>query len=905
MKIAWTHHGPPRAKSIAVPPTPSLIDWYALDYDGDREEVIYVCRPDDDKRGGEIHAFDGTTWNVVTKRRFEFEDNIEGAGWDASRHGVVVWMFAHDYEAKRERAFGTLVTADGAKKLATHGDEPRDVPEGSEDGVGTFDKHGLFAFDRARSVWVCVTRAGVWELDASGAWTKKHDGKLVPASWHNKSGNGVYDPVGKRTVFIVQGEENKYAIVLLAWDGAKLERLSMKGLPKMMIGLFDPIVQLAGHGKHGLVMHAGGGKLFGVTASGWEPLAPTANPPPNMEDACLAWDEKRDLLVLGPGKHEGAGGSDRNDVFFVLRNGTWEQQGVAIVHSPIKSASYGKVELAHVGGVWHALGSHSLRAWRFTNDTWKEFTDDTVGNGKLGGWERVQLVAARERLHAIMQSGAVFALEGDTWKTIVKKDPAFKKRMDWAHAADPNGRIVAWGGEANGRKLNDTLFLEDKKWRVAKKPSPQPADFKHGRKDNVYVDVLLVWDTALGAFVRFGFEEVAILQADETWKAHKPKGYKANVSERAHGHFPVHDAQTGETLVVDFAGLESWQSKGRPARVSRFDLAECTPLATLEFPAELAKKRQSDAAAYHTLAESFSWDATTRSLYAQALEDAAGTYRLDLGPLFDKAKTMGARTIPKGGAAKADVTKLYRVRAGKAESILSTAKVTKGYVRASMLSREALVELVGVESREITVGKVAKGKAPASRLGGEPSGVTPATWPRIKKRPMGFLFQIATGKLLKKHAGVAVFCALDGEATNEEDDNAVVLLSAADFKKTCTTPEGVPALPMRALDVAEPRIEIDEERAQAIAAKDVELGAAFERLQTMKGMQDHNLADKLGGLPQFLQDEAQIKRHKFVGQLDFDSIDTSKAWPDAGLMGCVYVFVSDDEKSGFAFWQYT
>lgn len=905
MKTAWTHHGPPRVTSLAVPPLPSLIDWYALDYDGNREEVVYVCRPDDDKRGAEIHAFDGAAWRVVTARRFALDDNLEGAGWDASRHGVVAWTFAHDYEAERYRAQGMLVTGGGAKKLATHGDDPRDVAEGSDDDVGTFDKHGLFAFDRARQVWVCVTRAGVSELDASGAWTKKHDGKLVPQSWHNESGDGVFDPVGKRTVFLIQGEENKYALVTLAWDGTKLERLSMKGLPKLMIGLFDPIVQLAGHGKHGLVLHVGGGRLFAPTKDGWAALPATANPPPNMEKACLAWDAKRDLLVLGPGKHEGAGGSNRNDVFFVLRNGTWERQGVAVVHSPIKSASYGNVRLAHVGGVWHALGTHSLQAWRFTNHEWKEFTDDSVGNGKLGGWERLELVSARGHLHAVMSSGAVFALEGDTWKTIVKKDPAFKKRTDWAMAADASGRIVVWGGEANGRKLNDTLFLENKRWRVAKKPSPQPADFKHGRKDDVYVGTEMVWDGTLGAFVRFGFEDVAVLQPDETWKTYKPKNYKANVSERSYGHMPVHDAQTGETLLIDFAGLESWQGKGRPAQVLRFDLAECTPLATLEFPAELAPKKQHDAAAYHALKDSSSWDETTRSLYGQVLEDAAGVYRLDLGPLFDKAKAMGARTIPKGGPAKATATKLYRVRGGKPESVLSTAKSTKGYVRASELPQSALVELVGIESRAIDVGKAAKGKAPASRLGGDPSGVTPATWPRVRKKPMGFLFQIETGKLLKKHAGVAVFCALDGEATNEPDDNAVVLLKAADFKKACKAPDGVPALAMRALDVEAPKFEIDEERAQRFAEADADLGAAFERLQTMKGMQDHGLCDKLGGLPQFLQEVVSVKRHTFVGQLDFDSISTSKEWPDAGLMGCVYVFVRDDEKSGFAFWQYT
>ena len=150
--------------------------------------------------------------------------------------------------------------------------------------------------------------------------------------------------------------------------------------------------------------------------------------------------------------------------------------------------------------------------------------------------------------------------------------------------------------------------------------------------------------------------------------------------------------------------------------------------------------------------------------------------------------------------------------------------------------------------------------------------------------------------------------ALDYDETNRRilyDDNAVVLLKAADLKKTCKTPDGVAPLPVRALAFDAPKIEIDDDRALALAEKDGDLAAAFERLGTSKGVQEHGLADKLGGIPQFLQDVVAVKGHRFVAQLDFDSISTSETWPDAGLMGCVYVFVRDDEKSGLAFWQYT
>jgi hypothetical protein len=49
----------------------------------------------------------------------------------------------------------------------------------------------------------------------------------------------------------------------------------------------------------------------------------------------------------------------------------------------------------------------------------------------------------------------------------------------------------------------------------------------------------------------------------------------------------------------------------------------------------------------------------------------------------------------------------------------------------------------------------------------------------------GFLFQIATGDRLKKHAGVAVFCSFLGDATDGDETNAVVLLSERALADTC------------------------------------------------------------------------------------------------------------------------
>ena len=933
MKIAWSLAVPATRAAVEAPPVPSLIDHYVLGFDEAREATFYLCPRDDDQRGAELWIYDGTSWSKPMAKRFERQDGkIEGGGWDSARRGVVMWTFAHDYTTKQTRPVGYIADASGPRKLETTGDLPVPEVEGGE-RIGTFDKRGAFAFDRAREVWVCVTRCGVWELDATGAWAKKGGATGIPQEWHSSSGTGVYDPVAKRCVFSVQGRGNGYPVLLFAWDGTAVSAIDTKGLPKPHVGLFKPAMQIAGHGRHGLVVQIGA-QLFAFGEARWRELPAASGAPPKMERALLSWDPKLDALVLGPGKHEGAGGSEYQRVFFVLRGDAWERHGSVVKHSALKGASYGNCRLAHVGGVWYGTGTHSLRTWKWNAPNWDEIVDKEVGE-KIGGWEILSLIAL-DRLHAVTQSGAVFVFDGAKWNVVRKADPAFKKRTDFAMSQDGTGRIVVWGGEANGRKLNDTLFLEGGKWRAAKKPSPQPADFKHGNKDSVWVGTTMVWDSALGALVRFGFEEVFLLGPDEVWSVAKVKSYKSLISERAYGHAPFHDPTTGETLLVDFEN----------ARVVRFDLGGCVEVATFEYPAAIAPKRPHDAAAYHALAQSFSWDPTTRSLFAQVLEDEGGVFRLDLGPVFERAKSLGPRKLdglakasaPKTEGPTFEATRLYRIQKGKASFVafapeknkvavtsgvvfakgdkkvvaadaatkLVAAKRKEGFRRATELPREALVALAGVPSSEIDVGKAIKsGTLPKSRLGGTPSLVSGKAWPRAGKKPMGFLFQIETGSLLKKHAGVAVFCSLDGEATTDDSENAVVLLRAADFAKKGELPAGVPELPPRALVIDEAKIEIDEERAHDLGERDPEMLAALEALQTKKGMQKSNLAMKLGGIPQFLQDEIPVKGHTFVAQLDFDGIDVSKAWPDAGLAGCVYVFVKDDEKDAFAIWQYT
>jgi hypothetical protein len=649
MKLAWQPYGARTTPSIEVPPLPSLIDWYALDYDPHGKRVLYACRVDDDQRGAELHAFDGTAWTKLNDQRIETgDDKINGGGYDTARRGFVIWGCPFDYTARCHRVTGTLVTASGAASpIETTGDAPLTEPEKSDDKVGTFDKHAAFAFDPGRQTWACLTRRGVWELDARGVWAQKSDGKPVPQEWHGKTGDGFYDPVGKRVVFWMQGRDGGYPLVLLTWDGDRLEPLPGNGLPDLHVGLMNLGAQVGPHHEHGIVVHHGG-ELYARLSSGWRALGATANRPVKLENALIACDLERRTLMIGPGKHQGAGGSNRHRVFYVLRDHTWEQQGRLVSEAPLKAGAYGNCRMAHAGGSWYATSTHSLLTWKYDGEEWKEIVDKKTGE-QLVPWDLLDLVGG-DRLHAVSKDGSVHVLDGEQWNRLCKPSKDFKERSDFVADVMPDQRLVVWGGE-NPRKLNDTLFFENKGWRAAKKASPKPEDFKHGRKDDCYVGMTAVYDTAIGALVRFGYEEVAVLGPDEIWTLHTPKDYKSLISERSYGHVAVHDPDTGETLLVDFAGDK--QIADAPARLIRFDLAKCELLATIEYPAALARKQRHDAAPYHALAETYSYDPTTKALYAQVLDDSAGTYRLELGPAFVEAKSRGPRTVPAMKPAKA------------------------------------------------------------------------------------------------------------------------------------------------------------------------------------------------------------------------------------------------------------
>lgn len=321
-------------------------------------------------------------------------------------------------------------------------------------------------------------------------------------------------------------------------------------------------------------------------------------------------------------------------------------------------------------------------------------------------------------------------------------------------------------------------------------------------------------------------------------------------------------------------------------------------------------------AAWARIHEDLFYDPTTRTLNAQFVEDRWARYAWDLGPAFEAASRAKPRVRLASDAAPATgrAEKKKVPAQAKAPSKAPAKAPAKGRAKkrpdVASLSMEALAALVGVESRAITVGKKpAKPLADHAidRLGGLPSGVSAKDWPKKRKKPMGFLLQLATDGVLSKHAGIAVFCTTDGTATEDDGENAVLLLSKkARAKAPLAAPPGdVPVLGPRPIRLGPPRFELIEAKAQELADGDAEASAAIDRLAASRLVHEDVPYSKLGGEPVFVQGGDISKRVKLVAQIDFDGLSLEGAWKDAGLFGVLYVFATADEKKAFAMWQYT
>lgn len=823
--------GPARARTPFVPPPGMRLQEYVLAYDEGRRSTVYIAAHDHGPAFGDAYLFDGKSWVQVAKGATSFATTQKlGGFYDEARAGVATWNFEHDYTKHRYVAKGLLFDVrNGLSPITARGDDPIAEHEG-ETTTGTFDYMGLFAPDPRRAITTCLTRRGVWELDADAVWRKRaeHDASF-PRVWDDDGAGATFDPVRRRAVFWLYTRKPEHAYAFFAWDGKTLERMTTSGLPmkSLHIGLYDPAALVAAHPEHGLVLLAGEHGAFAFAGDRWNALpASRGEAPPRMKNGRMVFDANVGGFVVGPGYHEGdPGGQDQQRVFYVERKGTWERMGVRAFPSTLAELV---PDVRHVNsrGVWYAIGTTDLRTLRWHGADFIE----TAPKIDLDRDERVIAAAdARGTPMALTNRGTLWAFEEGTWTRTHDGPPSFADRSDASIAWDIAGeRLVVF---SNG----DTFFFANGAWTKSKK------------RDAAKEDVRLLYDGALGRVVRFAADGVALLEGRE-WTRASPPHYAKLCGPRLWERFPAHDAKTGETVLVN---LER-------RAVVRFDVAGCEDVATIELPEDVAAL---------TIRETLSFERSTRLLHAQNPQRSSQRLALDLGHAFDDARSLGPREVPARPTREvvAVAARLYHPKKrafwfvegdlahtgtigepGRPQKIADTgaaitAKKKAGFVPADKLPLAFLAKLGAIESRALRIGKAVK--ASVSRVGG-----TPSIAPKARPEGMTFVFQLEARKQMRKHVGVAVFA-------NETEAKAVLV------KKWIKAP------PSRPITIQSARLEIDEARVHDLAHADPAMTAAFERFAERAKLQG-DVTSKLGGNPRPAVDIPAD--YTFLAQLEID-----------------------------------
>jgi hypothetical protein len=310
----------------------------------------------------------------------------------------------------------------------------------------------------------------------------------------------------------------------------------------------------------------------------------------------------------------------------------WKADGAAkFARDPAWGTNF--VPNARLGGVWYCLVQHSLETYALADGAkdWKTIVDQAAAEkrfrpslnarGALGREDVLDLIACGDTLVAVTSFLEVFELDAkpakSDWKRRVPREKS--PRNSAIVAYDPVGkRIVVWGkrksvsrDEIGYADVTAVLVDGEKKWRAlpAGPASPHP-------KDVTIVDFSMLFDAALGKIVRFGGANVSILDGDK-WTSVAPKGWRG-AGWRAWNLAPLHDAASGETLVVDF----------EQGKIRRFDRKACPIVA--EMPP------QPDS-------ELWTYDPAAREIVLQHAKRQFDRVRLDLGPALDGARALGPR----------------------------------------------------------------------------------------------------------------------------------------------------------------------------------------------------------------------------------------------------------------------
>lgn len=507
-------------KGELIPPPPIRDGEYGLVYAPTLDALMYA--PAIEYHGaGAGWTYDGAFHEFSSKTaRGSSVSGPWTAVWDTKRKAVVVW--AWDYGPG---PIGFVVMQGKAPKVLTNGERgdskfKGDVPIRADDTEWKLP--ALFGFDAKRGVTVCVNHAGVWELDDL-TWTKRTADvnelpKEVRDGYRGGVTTAVYDTKHQRVVFLGTDEDS---VAMTSWDGERLQRLDMTGLPDDLVG-FSGGYGAGDHPDHGVVVLTAEGELFGLksAAGGFESLGTAPGAPTKFSRALLAWHPKRKELVLGPQKTR----SDSH-TFQVFDGKQWKQFGRTVEVSAIEKLS-SRYAVSTVNGAYAVSIDGAVAAWDESASKWVALmTSDQAG---LPAPMQIADSMWGGELHGATNDGSVFKLErsGATakWVKVVSKSKEFGAPTWPLFAFDSERQqLVVWGDtkkSGSGRK-NDTFLCDGKTW-VKAKSSPAAKDEK---------EHTLVFSPAAKAVVRFSEKEIAVFDGAK-WQPSAHKGGKKAIAWR-------------------------------------------------------------------------------------------------------------------------------------------------------------------------------------------------------------------------------------------------------------------------------------------------------------------------------------------------------------------------------------
>jgi hypothetical protein len=950
VELAWQPIGPPAPAAVTLPPAGISLAGYILGWDPARQGFIHM-RQSDYHKFGAAWLYKDDVWSKVTDAVVHLDTSEEWRGFhDPSRGGVVGWNF------NRDRPFGVLLGAQGlvllrCKEQKSVGD-PQPDTRWLEGEVPIIESSpwdalsGVFGYDRKRQVTVLLSASAVWELDAQNTWHKRFDVPegLLPSevsgntSFGDAGAGAAWDEPRQRLVFWL-GDDDADTLRFFVSDGTSLAELGVEGLPEeLLVKYGSPPIRhtVLEHPTHGVVVLGSRG-CFAHDGAAWRPVQLAENaPPPNSATAVATRPDTGEILI-GPGKYVGCTPEEQH-IFWRLRGGRWEQQGQLRADSPLKGLGDNTTTLVEIGGEILAIGCTGLETLRWTDGQGFVLqVSKQDGEAVLAGGRRAEVAAMPDgSLRAVVYDGSVLRYDGGAWRRESGPSPLFKARTGFLVAGMPDGTLLVWGGNSGQAPCNEALLHTDGTWRKAKGQSPRPRDWRHTYDSSGFsVDFSLLWDTHLETVVRFGYEEIALWdRVEEAWQV---VGVK---------HSQVALAPDDSERVIFAVGRDIVVVNWRSAIVSRFDLRGFHLVARLPAWPEPIEERAAEMLK-HTNHLRFPFDQTLGRAEAKCAEtfspdDPHSNWRLDLSPAIAALAGLPARVradelVPpfppmwryhriegddadywscryQDGAVvvergrlsalfegKAGVTEKLPIPRDKAAAESKRLSPSEGFVGAAKLELEFLEKVGCIAAWPLQRKKVKKGEAmPDSRIGGTPA-IDEARWPKdASGAPMAFLFQLRVPSgLPAEAAGVAVFCVADGTATEEAENNVVLLLSEKELTGPgIVPPKGLPKTSgVLALIPGKKKSMVDKARITRWLEADPLIAERYEAIERANQVP----FDRLGGLPSWIQGSEGDEG--FVAELDFDVGEVPKGWDGLGLSGGIYVFLSGSDAS--ASWQYT